>query len=98
MKVREAVSAAKQVLQEFFAEEKIENLGLEEVEFDDVTNTWSITFGFSRPWDKLTGALAALEGASRGFLPWRRDYKVVRIADDTGRFLSIKNRETTDAT
>jgi hypothetical protein len=97
MKVREAVAAAKQHIREFFADEPIQNLGLEEVEFDDTSNTWLVTFGFSRPWDKPTGGiLASLEIAGQELKPWRRDYKVVRISNDTGDLISIKNRESSN--
>ncbi|HEY1300575.1 MAG TPA: hypothetical protein VGF07_08755 [Stellaceae bacterium] len=97
MKVQEAVAAAREQILEFFSDEKIANLGLEEIELDEATNSWLITFGFSRPWDRLTGPLAAIENASRELRPWQRDYKVVRIDNRTGKFISIKNRETTYA-
>jgi hypothetical protein len=97
MKVREAVTAGKGYIQDIFGDENIANLGLEEVEFDETTNTWTITLGFSRPWDKPAGALARLEGVGVDLRPWRREYKVVRLSNATGELLSIKNRETTDA-
>jgi hypothetical protein len=92
MDVREAVAAAKKNLGEIFSEEAISNLGLEEVEFDEPSRAWSVTLGFSRPWDLVKGVVAVMSSLQR------REYKVVRIADDTGKLLSIKNRETTDAT
>ncbi len=95
MKVREAVAAAKDHIQELFADEQIANLGLEEVEFDEATGTWTVTLGFSRPWDKPVGPLANL--APLELRPWRRDYEVVKISDATGSLLSIKNCETADA-
>lgn len=94
MQAREAVAAAKKYLDEMFSEEKISNLGLEELEFDDTTRVWNITLGFSRPWDLPQNALLAM---SRDPSQWRRNYKVVRIADLTGKLLSIKNREPIDA-
>ena len=27
------------------------NVGLEEIDFDDSSKNWSVTVGFSRPWD-----------------------------------------------
>ena len=47
MQVKEAVSLAKRYIQEVFSDEKIDNIGLKEVEFDDKSNIWSITIGFS---------------------------------------------------
>jgi hypothetical protein len=88
--VKEAVALARQYLQEVFAEEKIFNLGLEEVEYDDAQHLWSITLGFSRPWDSTAqGAIAAAFGTPR-----QREYKVVKIDDRDKRGIAIKNRES----
>jgi hypothetical protein len=92
MDIRAAVSRAKDELQHIFADEKMENLGLEEVEYDDSAKTWAVTLGFFRRWPTPEGALAAL-GSRLGL----REYKVVRISDATGQLISIKNRETSDA-
>ncbi len=90
MDVKEAVKLAKHHVIDLFAEEKVTNLGLEEVEFDDATNTWSVTIGFSRPWDEPRSSFAALAGQ---MLYPKRSYKVILISDDAGKVLSIKNRE-----
>ena len=92
MEVRAAVSRARDELQHIFADEKMENLGLEEVEYDNSSKTWAVTLGFSRRWSTPEGVLAAL-GPRLG----EREYKVVRISDTTGQLVSIKNRETIDA-
>lgn len=90
MDVKEAVALARQYLQEVFAEEKIANLGLEEVEYDDVQHLWSITLGFSRPWDNtFQGKIATALGD-----PGKREYKVVKIDDRNKRGIAIKNRES----
>lgn len=91
MQIKEVVSLAKQHIKDVFAEEKIDNPGLEEIEFDDKTGIWSVTIGFSRPWDEATGPFAV---KLAGFGPRRRDYKVVRIVDSDRRVISVKNRET----
>jgi hypothetical protein len=91
MQVKEAVSLAKQYIKDVFSEEKIENPGLEEIEFDDKTGIWSVTIGFSRPWNEAAGPLTVQLAA---FGPRRRDYKVVRIVDSDKRVVSVKNRET----
>lgn len=89
MQVQEAVARAKELIKEVFSSENIRNLGLEEVEFDDRENLWSITVGFSRPWDAPANALAKLrpEDPQVG-----RSYKVVRISDATGEMISIRSR------
>lgn len=92
MDVREAVAAAKKYVQEIFSEENISNLGLEEVEFDEPARIWSVTLGFSRPWDTAENPFVAL-GRS---LQRPRAYRIVRISDETGKVLSLKSRKTTD--
>ncbi|WP_367874130.1 hypothetical protein [Luteolibacter sp. Populi] len=89
MNVKEAVKLAMQYVADLFEEEKIENLGLEEVEFDEPENAWHVTIGFSRPWDRLSGI------SLRNTLS--RSYKVVAINDGTAKILSVKNREVSTA-
>jgi len=89
MEVRDAVAASKKYVQDIFSEEKISNLGLEEVEFDEATGIWCITLGFSRPWESPQNALAAI---ARQLQP-PRAYKIVCISDKTGQLVSVKNRE-----
>lgn len=89
MDVKQAVALAKQYVLDLFAEEKITNLGLEEVEFDEQTKEWIVTLGFSRPWDEPRNVLAALAQT-----PYtRRAYKVIRISDVRGSVLAVKARE-----
>jgi hypothetical protein len=57
MDVQAAVSRAKNDLQHIFADEKIENAGLEEVEYDDSSKIWAITLGFFRRWPTPEGVL-----------------------------------------
>ena len=85
MQVREAVAIAKNYLKELYADEQIAELGLEEVEFDDSDGAWSVTLGFTRPWDSPR-VMAAFESP-------RRTYKVVRLLDRDGEVISVKNRE-----
>ena len=89
MNVKEAVRLAKQHILDLFAEEKVTNLGLEEVEFDEHANEWIVTLGFSRPWDEPRNPLAALTQT----LYVRRTYKVVRVASGSEQVLSVKTHE-----
>lgn len=87
MDVKEAVGVAKQYVHDLFADEKIANLGLEEVTFDESGKSWLITVGFSRPWDSSS--------TLGGILPPgdpKRSYKVVRISDADQKVLSVKER------
>ncbi len=87
MEVKEAVASAKAYVNELFAPEKIENIGLEEFEFDRRHRQWRITVGFSRPW-QAGGALSVATG-----MPRPRSYKVVTVSDSDGTVTSIKDRE-----
>ena len=49
MDVKEASQTAKAYVAELFAGEQIMNLGLEEAEFEILSNTWRITIGFPDP-------------------------------------------------
>jgi hypothetical protein len=91
MEVKEAVALAKRHLQDVFADEQISNLGLEEIEYNDSQDMWSITLGFSRPWDSGQGGVAAAIG-----IPRKREYKIVRFSGKDKKVWSIKNRETVD--
>ena len=94
MHVKQAVGIAKKYLSDLFADEGIENLGLEEVRFDESSNSWSITIGFSRPWDRAgqeiqnKGLVATLNGPT----PRARSYKVLRINGASGEVESLTDR------
>ena len=88
MDVKQAVQAAKSHVAEIFVDESIANIGLEEVEFDELDKVWAITIGFSRPWDHSGGVFRALDGTPRP-----RTFKIVRIKDESGRVQSVKHRD-----
>ena len=88
MDVKKAARTAKDYLIDLFADEGITNVGLEEVEFDELSSTWKITLGFSRPWDQKNALVATLSGDGRP----ARSYKVVRINDDDGAVVSLTDR------
>jgi hypothetical protein len=90
MDVKEAVERAKTHIQDLFGSEKIYNLGLEEVSYDDMTKKWSVTIGFSRPWEEPANTLASI---TRHMTYPTRSYKVVEISDSSGEIRSVKNRE-----
>jgi hypothetical protein len=91
----EAVAAAKKFVNEIYADEKVTNLGLEEIEYMATRGNWVVTLGFSRPWNTpRTRAQEVLENLGAVSSP-RRSYKVVTIAED-GTILSMKNRAKED--
>lgn len=90
MNAKEAVKIAIEHVRDLFESEKISNLGLEEVEYEENERSWVVTVGFSRPWDFPTGPLAA--AISNHLKPDRRDYKTVRIRESDSKVISVKNR------
>jgi hypothetical protein len=91
MDAKAAAVLAKNYVKDLFADEGVMNVGLEEVEFDEGTETWRVTIGFSRPWDKPSGAMAQI--AQQLSIP-SRSYKVVQIHDSNAQVMSVKNRDT----
>ena len=87
--VKLATKTAKEYVVDLFADEQIDHVGLEEVRFDQSSDVWEITIGFSRPWDR--GPLKILPD------PAQRSYKVVRINDTDGRVMSVVHRALTAA-
>jgi len=90
-----AIQMAKAYLLNAFKGERIENLGLEEVEHDPHQHSWDITLGFNRPRDVPPAEpnnflqFAAAAAAARP----PRVYKVVRVDMQAGEAISIKNRK-----
>jgi len=92
--VKHAVRSALDFVRDIYSEEKISNLGLEEVSFDD--GVWSVTLGFSRPWDRPRDRRPAYDlvpGTASPEPPPERDYKVVKIDAETGTVLGMVMRE-----
>lgn len=93
MTPKEAVIAAKAWVADIFADERIVNLGLEEVRFDDAKKHWLITVGFLRT-DTLPPDDTGHSSFGRLLTPgFRKSYKVVRIDNRNGEVLSVENRE-----
>lgn len=101
MDVKEAARTARAYIADLFADENVQHVGLEEVEFDDVSDVWNITIGFSRPWELpkdppkkpvslvLVPVLEELEPPPP---PPQRSYKLVRVRDSDGRVISVMHR------
>jgi hypothetical protein len=89
MEVKEVIRRAKEWVADIYSDEGIMNLGLEEIEFDDTAGLWRVTLGFSRPWNSVRGALAAIGGDVAA----RRAYRVVSIREPNGEVVSVKRRD-----
>ena len=95
MNVSDAVQVAISDTKKLFESESLSNLGLEEVAFDDASEEWIVTVGFSRPWDypkTNTGAFAAALGTQ--MVRPERSFKIVRVKDSDGKVVSVKNYAT----
>ncbi len=87
MDVKAAVRTAKEYLVDLFQDENIMNVGLEEVVFEEMSDVWKITIGFSRPWELKGPVVAAFVDARHA-----RSYKVLSLNDASGRVESLTDR------
>lgn len=78
-----AVVKAKLYLADLMADEKLSNIGLEELELNRSTNAWNVTLGFTRPWNNAFAGLA----------PTPRSFRVLSVNADTGDILGMTMRE-----
>ncbi len=94
--VKNAVKIAKEYIQESFSSDNVKNIGLEEISFDEVSNCWDITIGFSRPWDNPPinnhPTMATLNILFPENLP--RTYKTVTVSAIDGKVSKVINRLT----
>jgi len=90
MNVKDAVKTAIKYVADIFKSENAENIGLEEVIFDEQKNIWDVTIGFSRPWDYPEQRVFL--GFQQQENP-KREYKIVQIDNESGKVKSIKMRE-----
>lgn len=104
MDVKEAARTARAHIADLFADENVQHVGLEEVEFDDVADVWNITIGFSRPWElskdppKDSAPSIPILFPELNHLnpppppPPQRSYKIVRVRDSDGHVISVTHR------
>ncbi len=85
MDVKQAAKLAKEYVADLFADEEIANVGLEEIQ--RVGGDWSVTVGFTRPWDRSGAAMMTY-----GQKALRRSYKVLMVRNSNGEVVSVKDR------
>jgi len=95
MDLKNAVRTAKNFILEIFEDEEIEEVGLEEVEYDEQSDTWHVTIGFRRPWSRNGKAVGPLSGMFPTVQ--ERWYKILAIRGHDGALLSVKDRILKDA-
>lgn len=91
MDVKEAVGIAKTHIADVFADEEIEDVGLEEA-IRDVhepagASVWKITIGFTRPWNRKLDTATMMRWQHRA-----RAYKTVEIDARSGAILGVTDR------
>lgn len=95
MEIKNAVRTAIDSVQDLFQAENLTNLGLEEINFDDASDEWVITVGFSRPWNYrevgMLGTTIASAVIGAQVAHPERDFKLVRVRDSDGHIMSVKN-------
>lgn len=90
MDVKEAVNLAVKYVKDLFESQHITHLGLEEIEFDEASQSWLITVGFNRHWIRSNSDVVNMINSK--YDEARRTYKVVKITND--KVTSLKNRPT----
>lgn len=85
--IKKAVRLALDYVRELYSDERILDLGLEEVKSTD--DTWIVTVGFSRPWNRRKEIvdLPFVNAVDR-----LRDYRTVTIDAGSGAFKSMEIR------
>ena len=90
MEVKKAVQIAKAYVADIFESENPENIGLEEVSFDEAEAEWKITVGFSRAWNyRRLGIGETLSPRPRP----ERQYKIVSVSNENEMVMSVKIRD-----
>lgn len=90
LEVKEAVAAARNAAKDFFDETPLNDLQLEEVEYEETSAAWLITLGFNvKNMNPMSGIGAALGGNQQ----YIRKYKIFCIDAITGKVKSMKIRE-----
>ncbi len=89
IKVKEAVAEARNAAKDFFDNNPLVDLQLEEVEYDETTNTWMITLGFNvEDMSPVHGIGAAFSNQK-----YIRKYKLFKVNGETGKVMSMKIRK-----
>ena len=93
MEATEVISIAKEYVAKLFEGDRAINIGLEELSFDDDAKIWSVTIGFSRPWDRHEPPpLAAIAYGWAEQKPKPRTFKTIEISDADGKILGMNHR------
>jgi len=90
--VKEAVTKAFEYAHDFYKQQEIPQLMLEEVELDEEKKNWLVTLGYKSPRTiqrQTSGGVFPLTTEKESI----REYKIFRIDASDGRFISLKIHE-----
>jgi hypothetical protein len=87
--VKQAVAAASSAAHEFFTDDGLAGLELEEVEFQEEDNIWLITLGLFLPCRNPPTGIAATMAMSMT-RKHEEKYKIFRVDAESGKVLSMK--------
>lgn len=90
MDVKSAILVAKDYARTVFADEDMKNLGVEEVDYDEISQIWKITLGFSRPWNTPRGPFTTVLDPKP---QTKRTYRVFDVSEETETVKSVRIRE-----
>lgn len=101
MEVKEAIRVAKKYVEDVYAEADICDVMLEEVKLSDDGQYWYVTIGFTRPALQRTEPVPSQNENFENLREFRRllagrplerDYKLVKVSDETGQVESMEIR------
>lgn len=94
--VKEAVQKAREYAKDFYDDERVKNLLLEEAVLNEANGQWLITFGYDS--SRVIREKPAVEGLAMAFTAsvkeeTLRDYKIFIINAENGEFCGMKIRD-----
>lgn len=91
--MKTAILMAKRHLQELTEGEGIQNVGLEEISYDDKTEKWEVLLGYNRPWDTYKEIPSGTAPSAFGTVPTvtrtHRTFKYIELNKD-GNLVGFK--------
>lgn len=94
---KEAAAIARQFVLDLYSEDEqgapLQNVLLEEIEYDRRSNSWLVTIGFDRKYTPPPPVFSVGIGGNFQGPQYRRALKRVEIDDETGKVLRMIERE-----
>ncbi|MCE8507751.1 hypothetical protein KBY28_04720 [Ruegeria pomeroyi] len=89
---KDAIAKAKFFFRDFFSDQNVENVLLEELDFDDVSGNWRVTIGFDVGRKAVRQpSLNALAALTHQEVTPIREARVFEISDSDGSLVKMSN-------